>query len=405
VKQQQQQAAPPEPGWRRGTAPFDALRFEQFLDLQRALLASAAEPEELAESMAQRIAVFLGVPGVAVGAVEDGLYRLVGTYGLGADYALRYNAAPLRDSLLGGVLASGRGRVVAEEDAGSLRTLLLPFGGVDVVGALHLVLRADDSLPEPDLALARAVALFVGLALVNARQWRRLTKTARLRSDALTGMAHDLRAPLNALIGYTSLLGEGAFGPLTEEQREVSATLERQALELVDLLGATLDVARLETGRLPVRSEEFFLADVLGVLLSGTFAQPSRDGGVRCRLPAELPPLRTDRVKVKQIVQNLVDNALKHSGGGPVDIDVALASERGVVRITVRDAGPGIAADVLPHLFEPFRPGSTGARSTGFGLYLVRSFVEALGGRVAARSLPGEGTAVTVELPLTAPSS
>ena len=75
-----------------------------------------------------------------------------------------------------------------------------------------------------------------------------------------------------------------------------------------------------------------------------------------------------------------------------------------VIAIDVRDGGPGIAADVLPHLFEPFRPGPGGTHGTGFGLYIVRCFAEALGGRVAARSSAGAGTTVTVELPLTAPT-
>ena len=110
-------------------------------------------------------------------------------------------------------------------------------------------------------------------------------------------------------------------------------------------------------------------------------------------------------MKVKEIVQNLVDNALKHSDGRTVEIEVVLAPERQAVRLTVRDAGPGIAADVLPHLFEPFRPGPGAERGTGFGLYIVRCFAEALGGRVAARSQPGEGTAITVELPLVAPAA
>jgi signal transduction histidine kinase len=111
--------------------------------------------------------------------------------------------------------------------------------------------------------------------------------------------------------------------------------------------------------------------------------------------------MRTDRVKVKEIVQNLVDNALKH-GAGAVALEVALATDGETVRITVRDAGPGIPADVLPHLFEPFRPAN--GKGTGFGLYIVRCFAEALGGRVAARSSAGEGAAITVELPLRAPA-
>jgi signal transduction histidine kinase len=117
----------------------------------------------------------------------------------------------------------------------------------------------------------------------------------------------------------------------------------------------------------------------------------------------DLPLFTSDRVKVKEIVQNLIDNALKHAGDAPVEVQVALAPDRETVRVTVRDAGPGIAPDLLPRLFEPFRPAGETA-GTGFGLYLVRSFAEALGGRVAARSLPGEGTAMTVELPLSVPA-
>jgi signal transduction histidine kinase len=381
---------------------LDPARLEQFLDLQRGVLAIGADPRSLPGRLVQGAAVFLGT-GAAVGVVQDGLYRLLATYGVGADYAKRYDGVSLRDPTLFPALTGGRPLVLAERDAGSgpRATILLPFHAAEIAGALHLVPSPGEMLPEPELELARAITVLAGLALGNARQCERLAQVARLKGDALSAMAHDLRAPLNALVGYAGLLGEGAFGPLTPEQREVSATLERQALELVDLLGATLDVARLETGQLPLRVEEFALADVLGALRAGTFAHASRQGLLAIRVAADLPALSTDRVKVKEIVQNLVDNALKHSGS-TVEVEAALAPDREAVRITVRDAGPGIATEVLPHLFEPFRAGS--ARGTGFGLYLVRSFAEALGGRIAARSLPGEGTAVTVELPLTAPA-
>src|SRR5439155_6613804 len=157
---------------------------------------------------------------------------------------------------------------------------------------------------DQNLHLARVLAGLAGIALANARQWRRLAQVARLKGDALAVMAHDLRAPLNALVGYASLLGDGAFGPLSGEQRDVSATLERQAIELVDLLGATLDVARLETGNLPIRVEDFALRDVLEALGTATFARARRSGQLLWDVPASLPPLRSDRVKVKEILQN-----------------------------------------------------------------------------------------------------
>ena len=392
------QAAPPR-------APLDALRLEQFIDLQRGLIVSACDPEILAERLVQGATLLLRVNGAAVGMVADGRYRLLATYGLGTEYRAQYDGRSLQDSTVGTALAAGRPLVLAflDGDATALRTLFLPFEPSEGGGALHLVFGTERSLTDDDFELARTIALLVGVALGGARQRRRLVDLARLKGDALTAMAHDLRAPLNALLGYTSLLNEGAFGPLTDEQRDIAATLERQAIELVDLLGATLDVARLETGRLPVRVEEFSLADVVATLLAGTFAQPTRSGILCCNLPADLPLLHTDRSKVKQIVQNLIDNALKHGGGGRVELEIALAPVRDLVRLVVRDTGPGIAPDLLPHVFEPFRRG--GQRGTGFGLYLVRSFAEALGGHVVARSEPDRETTVSVELPLVAPGA
>jgi signal transduction histidine kinase len=383
-------------------ASFDAIRLEQFLDLQRDVLLATGDPETLPERLVQRVAVLLGVAGAAVGVVHEGRYRVLAVYGVGPAYRARYDGMAVDDSELAPALAGAHPLVLSDCDGDvPLRTLILPFPASDMTGALHVVVAERVQPADDELQLARALAGLAGIALANARQCRRLAQAAQLKGDALTAMAHDLRAPLNALVGYAGLLGEGAFGPLSAEQRDVSATLERQANELVDLLGAALDVARLETGHLPIRIEEFDLGEVAAALATSTFARATRDRRLVVAVAPALPPLRTDRVKLKEIVQNLVGNALAH-GGAPVVLEVALVAEReDTVRITVRDAGPGIATDVLPHLFEPFRPGPGG--ETGFGLYIVRCFSEALGGRVAVQSDPASGTTITVELPRVAP--
>jgi signal transduction histidine kinase len=381
---------------------IDNTRLEQFLALQREWLLWPGDPERLPARLVQGVATLLSASGAAVGVVEDGTYRVLAAYALPLAYVSRYDGVASRAAELAPVLVGGEPLVRLEPsstDATPLRTLSLPFQGGDTTGALHVVGPAGTPFSDEDVALARVLAVIAGAALANARQCARLRQLARVRADVLTSMAHDLRAPLNALVGYTSLLREGAFGPLTGEQTEISGILERQALELVDLLGATLDVARLESGHLPIRSEEFAFAAVLEGLTAGTFAQAAREGRLLVRVAGDLPALRTDRVKVKEIVQNLVDNALKHAGGTPVEIDAVAAPERDTVRITVRDRGPGMTPEVLAHVFEPFRPGGVRTSGTGFGLYIVRCFAEALGGRVAAVSTLGEGTAITVELP------
>jgi signal transduction histidine kinase len=380
-------------------AGLDPIRLQQFLMLQQSLLVAAVDPGALAEQLAQRVALFLGASGAALGTVESGRYRIIALYALERGYRTRYDGQTVADSEVGAALAAERPLLLDEPvDGNERRTLLVPFRTTELAGVLHVVTTNGAVLADEDLALARALALLVGAELANARHHGRLAQVARLKSDALTAMAHDLRAPLNALLGYASLLGDGSFGPVTTEQRDVCATLERQATELVDLLSTTLDVARLESGQFPLRVEEFRLADVMANLCAGTFARAARAGRLRSSLPADLPPLRTDRVKVKQIVQNLVDNALKHGGGSPVEVAAGVVPMSNTVRITVQDHGRGIAPDLLPHLFDPWRPGGT--EGSGFGLYLVRSFTQALGGRVGASSAAGQGATVTVELPL-----
>src|SRR5581483_1984089 len=262
-----------------GGSPFDAIRLEQFLALEHDVLVAAGDPATLSDRLAQAVTVFLGVAGAAVGVVDGGVYRVLATYGVPRDYAARYDGVSIRVAPLESAFAGARPVVVDDDFAGAaLRTFLLPFRGHVLAGALHVITAREAVPADDDVRLARALAELAGVALDNARQWERLTAVARLRGDALATMAHDLRTPLNALVGYATLLGEGAFGTLVPEQQTIADTLARQAVELVDLLGATLDVARLESGRLPIRRDEFSLADLLRTMLAGTFAAAARDG-------------------------------------------------------------------------------------------------------------------------------
>jgi len=385
---------------RAHASALDATRVEQFLVLQRELLLATDDPDSLPDRLAQGVALFLGVPGAAVCVTDDERYRVVGAWGVGPAYRRRYDGVPLRDSELAPAVGGGRPTIVHDADGDTpVKTVVLPFRVGDASGALHVIHADDAVVADAELDLARMLAGLAAVALANARRCRRLAQVARVKGDALAAMAHDLRSPLNALVGYAALLGEGAFGTLSAEQRDVAAALERQALDLVDVVGATLDVARLETNRLPLRIEEFALADVVATLAAGTFAGPTRDGRLTWRVSDGLPALRTDRVKIKEILQNLVDNALKHTRAG-VAVGVAPAPND-AVRITVRDAGAGIAPELMPRLFEPFHPGAGPTGGSGFGLYIVRSFVDAVGGRLAVRSDPA-GTTFTVDLPRTA---
>jgi signal transduction histidine kinase len=363
--------------------PLDGARLEQLLALQLDLLDPGLPRDVVGARVVQGAVTLLGFPGAALGTVAGTAFRVLAS--TGDDTTL------LDDAMDAEVSSAGRGGRLA-----------LPVRGRGVDALLRVALPPGGATDE-SIALCRVLAMLAGAALAGAAARDHAARTTRIGRDVLAAMAHDLRAPLNGLVGYSQLLAEETFGALTDEQRDIAHILVRQARELADLLTATLDVAGLEAQRLPIRTEAVNVDDAIETLRLATFAAPTREGRVHWRTAADIPSLRTDRVKLKAIVQNLVENALKHGAGAPVEVDVIAIADRDVLRITVRDRGPGIPAAVVPHLFEPFRSGAPGG--VGLGLYVVRSFAEALGGRIAVHTAPDEGATLIVEVPMVAPDA
>src|SRR4029077_3485133 len=192
-----------------GRAPassLDAIRLEQFLALQQDLLLAARDPDTMPERLVQWVGVFLGVRGAVVCAIDDDRYRVLGAYGVGPSYRRHYDGVRLQATEVAPALGGSPPVVLAALDAETpVTTLVLPFRLGEAPGALLLVIGEHASLPQADLELARALAGLAGVALANAR----LPSLAHLKGDALATMAHDLRSPLNALVGYASLLAEG----------------------------------------------------------------------------------------------------------------------------------------------------------------------------------------------------
>jgi hypothetical protein len=289
----QQETAPPIPAG----PGLDLVRLSQFLELSGELLLAGRDGPSVARRIAEGAALVLRVPGVAVGVLDDDAYERRAAYGPGGEA----EGPGLAPALARSTITARRPVVVS--GSGSRRVLVLPFRGPAVTGALEIMLPQDGGLPEDDVALARVLALFAGLALSNVPPRAR-------------------RGP-------------------------------------------------------PV--DEFALTDVVAELSTGFFARPTNEGRLRWRAASDVPRLRTDRPKLREIVLLLLQEALANEGGREVEVDI-VATTRESLRITIRDAAGGLAPEALPPR--------------------VRTLAEALGGRVAARSTLTEGTAVTVELPI-----
>jgi signal transduction histidine kinase/CheY-like chemotaxis protein len=255
--------------------------------------------------------------------------------------------------------------------------------------------------------IAGGLAQTASLVLENARLVEDLKRANRLKSEFVATMSHELRTPLNIIMGYNDLLLEEAFGGLTPEQAESLQSMQRSSSELLELITATLDLSRLETGRLPLDVAVIDLPDLLDEIEAETRAarEEKPQVALRWQIPPGLPPLQTDGVKLKIVLKNLISNALKFTDHGSVTVSVAPAD--GGVAITVADTGIGVAAEAREIIFEPFRQvdGSLTRPygGVGLGLYVVRRLLDMLGGTISVDSKVGRGSTFRVRLPSNVP--
>jgi len=282
--------------------------------------------------------------------------------------------------------------------------LLVPMLRADrVVGAMVVGYRERcGPFSHRERRIAEGIAAQAAVAVENARLVEALRRASQLKSEFLGMMSHELRTPLGAMLGYAELMREGSMGPTTVEQIEVLDRMLLNGRGLLELINMTLDVSRLEAGRVTVDVSEFGI-DALLTELHNEFSIAGHPD-VEVRWPAAVadPDLCLDRGKLKLVLRNLVDNALKFTRRGSVTVEVETGLEGDRIRISVADTGVGIPPEALPSVFEMFQQ-LDGARSSragvGLGLYLVRRYTELMGGRIAVESTVDVGSVFTADLP------
>jgi signal transduction histidine kinase len=276
-----------------------------------------------------------------------------------------------------------------------------------VLGAMALatVRGGKPRYAEEDLALAQELARRAALAVDNALLFFQAQEGSRAKSEFLAVMSHELRTPLNAIIGYSDLLAAEVKGSINDAQREQLARIDRSARHLIAVIQEILEFARLEAGHVSVHAEEVDLAALARETLE--LVEPSaaaRGLTVSLDVGDASLPARTDPAKLRQILLNLLANAVKFTERGEVGLSLAAGGEG--VRIAVRDTGMGIDAADAERIFEPFwqvqRGTTRQAGGTGLGLTITRRLARLLGGEITVQSEPGRGSTFALELPLQA---
>lgn len=276
--------------------------------------------------------------------------------------------------------------------------------GGDIIGLLSAGYRGrTGSFTTQQRRIARGIAQIASLTLENARLFEQAESANRLKSDFLATMSHELRTPLHIIMGYNDLLLDEGFGSLTEEQLDVLRRIGRSAKELCALINATLDVGRLEAGRLLVEVNKIDLAVLIEDMKVETQELREKPGlTFAWRVAPALPPVYTDQMKLKIVLKNLIANAVKFTEEGSVTVNVR--TRDGGVEISVADTGIGIAPAALPIIFESFRqvenPMTRQYSGVGLGLYIARRMLDLLGGTIDVDSALGQGSTFRLWLPL-----
>lgn len=264
----------------------------------------------------------------------------------------------------------------------------------------------DDFPTERERFLMRVTVEQAAVGIETATLFQQAQEASTAKSQFIATMSHELRTPLNAILGYVDLLLLGIPTALPEDCQAHVGRVQSSAHHLLDMIDSILSFARIEAGHEKLNREEVDLA----ALVSGTvqLLEPlarEKDLAFECSTPVEAVSMPTDAAKVRQILFNLVSNAIKFTDEGGVAVTMEASDDS--IAIHVRDTGLGIPPEERSHVFEPFRQveGSLTRRTggTGLGLSVARHLSEILGGSLELESEVGEGSTFTVRLPREGP--
>jgi signal transduction histidine kinase len=384
-------------------------------------LGSSLDMEQAFGSFIREVRGLVPFDRTAIVLVDDDVAHTIATAGRGADAVYPPGSVgPIEGSVLERVIA---GEVVVRRDLaeetfpedshllglGLRSELLAPLLlGARPIGMISLSRERADAFTEDEVELVALLGRLVATAVQNIRSYEaerstveELRRLSALRADFVSLVSHELRSPMAAVIGAARTLQE-RWRSLSPDQREAFlALIGDETQRLAALIGDVLDTSRIEAGTFTYRFTDIDLSALVADVV-GTAAVGQDEVRVRADVPDALPPIRGDAERLRQVLTNLIDNAVKYSPAGD-EVAVRARGENGRVLIEVVDNGPGISHDQQRLIFEKFgradAPGGS-KPGTGLGLFIARSIAEAHGGTLDVRSGPKAGATFTLSLPL-----
>jgi len=230
---------------------------------------------------------------------------------------------------------------------------------------------------------------------------RQLTREIQKLSELLSNVCHEIRSPLATIKGFSTALIQPDVSWDKKTQQDFLQTIDQETDRLNRLVGDLLDMSRLGAGALKLKEDYYKLSEILGSI-SHRLTKLTENHELRIIIPAELPPVYADEMRIGQILTNLIENSTKYSKmGGLITIEARLDGDRIIVSVT--DQGDGIPAELLPRVFDRFyrvnNTSSHGKSGSGLGLSICRGIIEAHGGKIWAESWAGKGSRFSFSIP------
>ncbi|MEX1112593.1 MAG: HAMP domain-containing sensor histidine kinase, partial [Candidatus Andersenbacteria bacterium] len=302
----------------------------------------------------------------------------------------------------------------------AMHSMLYPlkFGGQNLGLLTFSTTRSWDTASKYELESITGIIGLVSLALYKTKIYEdlqqtsaelalaneKLTELDKVKSEFLSIASHQLYTPLTALRGYISMLSEGDFGQLSDKQQEILDILNKSAVHLIELIKGLLDISRIEAGRLELKLESIDLAEVTRQLVQDLMPNAmEKKLELEFHDPGKPTHIVADQERLRQVMLNFIDNAIKYTDKGRVDVYVK--QDKGSAVFTVQDTGKGISHDDILRLFTKFtRVGGAAkyhTQGTGLGLYVAKQIVKEHHGEVSVGSPGmGRGSTFSVELPI-----
>ena len=284
---------------------------------------------------------------------------------------------------------------------------LVSYLGVPLVakreplGVLGLYTWEEREFTNEEIEFVRTLAAQAAIAIYNAQLYEELIRANKVKDEFLSVMSHELRTPLTVVTGYIGMFRDGVMGEMNPEQQIACSKILRRTEDLLGMVNSILFTASLEVGAITVEKQPVDVVALLNELRSAYEASLEKEIALVWDYPPEFPTVSTDAAKLKHILQNLINNAIKFTEKGSVTVSARLEKSR--VEFEVADTGIGIPKEMLSAIFEKFRQvDSSETRiygGVGLGLYVAKQFTEMLGGTVTVDSKPGWGSTFTVILP------